>query len=213
MYMAIIRQCIQWHHTITRSCVFAESFWLAYRCLHLTHSPCPETIHRVVEATRQTHMAVQQLQRAAVTQLHGGWHRTQGAGRGFISIIPGRTEVWTGGSSTGSFLVRLSTSVHVMTLARPRTRARGGDPGGSLALLPHEKRIPHHHPACERQGCAQGGELGRRQLSAPRQAWCGCSAALSKAAGENNLRAGGARHRPRGCTNALVKHHGTSEVL
>ena len=90
--MAIIRQCIQWHHTIIRSCVFAESFWLAYRFLHLTHSPCPETIHYMVEATRQTHMAVQQLQRAAVTQLRGGWHRTQGAGRGFISIIPGRTE-------------------------------------------------------------------------------------------------------------------------
>lgn len=211
--MAIVRQCTQWHHTTVRSCVFAERFWSARRFLRLTHSPCPEASRHLAEATRQAHTAAQQLQRATVAQLRGGWPGHRKRGEGLSPWSREGQEVWTGGSSTGSFLVRLSTSVHVMTLARPRTRARGGDPGGSLALLPHKKRIPRHHPACERQGCVQGGELGRRQLSAPRQAGYRCTAALSRAAGENNLRAGGARLRPRGCTNAPVKHHGTSEVL
>lgn len=166
-YMAIILQCIQWHHIIIRSCVFAESFWLVYTFLHLAYSSCPETIHRLVEATMRTHMAVPQPQKAAVTQLRVGDTGHKEAGRGFISIIPRRTGA---GSLNRWLQLRLFSretepSVHVMTFARSRTPLRGWDPAGSLELLPHDKCIPRHHPACERQDCTQGGKLACKQFS------------------------------------------------
>lgn len=167
MCMAIILQCIQWHHTIIRSCVFAESFWLVYTFLHLPYSSCPETIHRLVEATRRTHVASHSRKKQQWRSSVWGDTGHKEAGRGFISIILGRT----GAGSLNRWLQQrlfsreTEPSVHVMTLARSRTPLRGRNPGGSLALLPHEKRIPCHHPACERQDCTQGGELGRKQFS------------------------------------------------
>lgn len=215
MCMAIILQCIQWHHTIIRSCVFADSFWLVYTFLHLPYSSCPETIHRLVEATRRTHVAVPQPQKAAVTQLHVGWHRTQGGRKRVYFHNPGKD--WSRKSEQAAPAEALFSWDWAFSTCHDtcqvQNTAEGQKPWGLFSIAAPWETHPLPPPCMWEARLHTGRRAWPQVVQHPGKTQCCYSAALSTAADKNNLRAGGARLRPRGFTNAPVKQHGPSEVL
>lgn len=144
-----------------------------------------------------------------------GWHRTQRGGKRVYFHNPKKdwsrkSEQVAPAQALFSWDWAFSTCHDACQV---QNTAEGWRPWGLFrATAPWQMHPPP--PPCMWEARLHTGRRACLQaVQYPGRARSCCSAALSRAAGKTNLQVGGVRLRPRGCTNASVKHHGTSEVL